>query len=177
MTMPSFLNPRGFKNAMGEYPTVSVDDGWPQPHLLARPNDELGQAIINYVSRWKDHPDFPPSPWDSRRGEIFLRDLDEPEADSDEAPKYRVKAATAFIGPSLYARGAVAVLHGWPLNMADLEPENESARRVVSYKTRYGLGRRMMEPPYAAGRLQFENPALWGVPLNATHVGTFGSAA
>jgi hypothetical protein len=175
--MPSFLNPRGFKNAMGEYPTVSVDDGWPDPHLIARPNDALGQAILDYAKKFGSHPDFPPSPWDPRRGEIFLRDLDEPEDPRDEVPKYRVKAATAFIGASLYARGAVAALHGWPLNLADLEPENESARRVAAYLSRYGLGRRLMDPPYSAGKLQFENPALWGVPLNATHSGTLGSAA
>jgi hypothetical protein len=175
--MPVFLNPRGFKDAMGQHPYVSVD-GWPDPHLIARPNDALGQAIIDYAKKWKDHPDFPESPWDPRRGEIFLRDLDEPEAPPDDAqPLYRVVAPTAFIGPALYARGAVAALHGWPLNLSDIEPANESARRVVSYKTRYGLGRRMMEPPYAAGRLHFENPALWGIPLNATHTGTLGNAA
>jgi hypothetical protein len=175
--MPSFQNSRGFKNAMGEYPTVSVDDGWPDPHLIARPNDVLGQQIIDYAKRYRLHPNFPDSPWDTRRGEIFLRDLDEPEAPRDEVPKYRVKAATAFVGPLLYARGAVVAFHFWPSNMSDLEPANESAERVFSYATRYGPGRKLMAPPYSAGQLFFENPALWGTPQNYTHRGTFGADA
>ena len=175
--MPSFLNPRGIRNAMGEYPTVSVDDSWPDPHLIARPNDALGQAIIAYAKKWSAHPDFPPSPWDSRRGKIFLRDLDEPEAPDDEVPKYRVKAATAFVGCVLLARGSVGAFEGWPTNMSDLEPANESAERVFSYATRYGPGRRLMEPPYSAGKLHFENPALFGKPESATPRWAGNSAA
>jgi hypothetical protein len=162
--MPSFLNPRGFKNAMGEYPTVSVDDSWPDRHLIARPNDALGQAIIDYAAKWRDHPNFPASPWDTRHGKIHLRDLDEPEDPRDEVPKYRVKAATAFVGCVLLARDSVAAFEGWPSNMSDLEPANESARRVASYAAKYGPGRKLMEPPYAGDRLHFENPALWGIP-------------
>jgi hypothetical protein len=160
--MATFLNPRGHKTPLGEFPTVSVDKGWPDAHLIAR--DQLGEAIIAYAKKWKDHPDFPESPWDTRRGEIFLRDLDEPEAPDDEVPKYRVKAATAFVGCALYAQGAVVAFSGWPSNMSDLEPANESAERVFSYATRYGPGRKLTAPPYSGGKLHFENPALWGVP-------------
>ena len=60
--MPSFINPRDHKNALGEYPSVDVPDGWPEPHLIARPNDVLGQAIIDYAAKWKGHEKFPPSP-------------------------------------------------------------------------------------------------------------------
>jgi hypothetical protein len=175
--MPVFLNPRGFKNALGEYPSVDVPSGWPAGHLIARPNDKLGQQIIDYVVRWKNHPAFPPSPWDDRRGEIFLRDLDEPEAPDDEEPLYRVKAPTAFVGCTLYAQGALVPFSGWVKNMSAVEPANESARRVFSYATSYGPGRNLTAPPYQAGRLHFENPALFGSPQSATPRWVGNSAA
>jgi hypothetical protein len=145
----------------------------------ARTNDALGAKILEYAAKWKNHQDFPESPWSDRHGEVFLRDLDKPEEPDDEEPLYRVVAATAFIGPALYERGAVVPFSGWIKNMSDVEPENESARRVFSYATRYGPGRNLTTAPYNAGRLHFENPALWGTPQNRTHsaAGPFGNAA
>jgi hypothetical protein len=171
--MPVFLDPKGHKTALGEYPSVS-GPGWPAPGLIARPNDALGAAIIAYFQKFKDHPDFPDSPWCARRGEIFLRDLDEPEPPRDEAPKYRVKMPTAFVGCTQYLQGDVVPFDGWIANMWALEPVNESAERVVRYVTRYGAGRTLQGQPYSAGKLNFENPELWGNPQNATHRGSFG---
>jgi hypothetical protein len=174
--MPVFHD-RTKRTVTGDFQSVVIDTGWPSADLAARPNDPQGAAILKYIARFKDHPALPPSPWDDRRGEIFLRDLDEPEAPGDEVPKYRVKAATAFIGCSLYARGDVAAFQGWPSNMSDLEPANESAERVFSYATRYGPGRNLTKPPYNGGKLHFENPALWGIPESATPRWAGNSAA
>jgi len=136
--MPVFVNPRGHLSPFGEKPTIAVNTGWPEKHLLARPNDALGQAILDYRDKWQHHKDFPvEGPWDSRRGEIFLRDLDEPEAEFDEVPRYRVKPAAAFIGCVLFTQGQISSFQGYPANPSELEPENESARRVLSFMMRY----------------------------------------
>ena len=132
--MPIFLNFRGHKTATGEFPTVS-DPGWPAPGLVARKNDTLGAAILAYRDKFQNHPDFPPDgPWDFRRGEISLRDLDKPEPPRDEVPRYRIKVPTAFVGCVIYEKDQVVPFEGWPSNTTDLEPANESAERVFRYK-------------------------------------------
>jgi hypothetical protein len=175
--MASFLNPRGFKNALGEFPTVSVDHGWPEPHLLARPNDKLGQQIIDYAKRYRSHPDFPESPWDARRGEIYLPDLDQPRPDTDPVPRYQLKE-DAFLGPSLYSKGAELNYPGWPARSATLEPMNESAERVLDYVARIGPGRTLPGMPHDGFVLNLPNPALlWGAPESATPRWAGNSAA
>lgn len=177
MILASFLNPRGHKTAYGEHPVVSVDHGWPEPHLIARPNDAIGAAIIAYAKKWKGHPDFPESPFDTRRGEIFLRDLGQPEAPTDEVPKYRVKTPAAFVGCVLYTKGQEISSPAWPKNLWELEPMNESAERVVRYVIKFGAGRNFIRPPYEAGKLHLENPALFGRPESAHQPRWAGSAA
>jgi hypothetical protein len=171
--MASFLNPRGHKTAFGEYPTVSVDHGWPDSHLIARPRDPTGEAIIAYAKKWKDHPDFPESPWDTRRGKIYLPDLDQPRADKDPIPLYRLKAV-GVLNSTLYPAGAEIDSPAWPTNPSQLEPVNEGARLVLNYMAKFGAGRNLTTPPYSAGTLHFENPALFGTPQNYTHRGTIG---
>jgi hypothetical protein len=176
LTMPSFLNPRGFKNAMGEYPTVSVDDGWPEPHLVARPNDVLGQQIIDYAKRYRLHPAFPDSPWDARRGGIVLRDLDERRPDTDPIPRYRLREFGA-VGPSVYSAGAELDYPGWPKNPSLLEPMNESASRVLDYMARVAPGRTLPGMPHSGGVLNLPSPSLFGTPQSATPRWAGNSAA
>jgi hypothetical protein len=146
---------------------IVIDVGWPSEDLVARPGDAIGAAILEYVSKFKNHAAFPADgPWSSRRGEIFLRDLSEPEAPDDEQPKYRVVAPTAFVGATLYAQGDVVPFAGYPANMSALEPANDSAQRVFSYANRCA-GRNLTGQPWSAGRLHFENPALFGKPESA----------
>jgi hypothetical protein len=172
--MASFLNPKGLKNALGEFPTVSVDTGWPEPHLIARPRDEIGEAIIAYAKKWGAHPDFPESPWDTRRGEIYLPDLDQPRAETDPMPRYRLKE-DAFLGPSLYSKGQEVDYAGWPVRPFTLEAMNESAELVLRYMTRVAPGRTLPGSPHECGVLVLPNPALlFGTPQNYTHRGTFG---
>ncbi|MCK1706122.1 hypothetical protein IVA86_33155 [Bradyrhizobium sp. 146] len=172
--MASFLNPRGRKNPTGEYPTVSVDDGWPEAHFVARPNDALGQAIIDFAKKWSAHPGFPASPWDPRVGDISLTPPDLPRAAGDPVPTYRLKE-DAFLGPNLYSKGQDISHAGWPVRPHTLEPMNESASRVLSYMTRYGAGRTLPGMPYTAGVLNLPNPATtFGTPQNYVHRGTIG---
>jgi hypothetical protein len=173
--MATFLDPTKHKTPLGEYPTVSVDDSWPDPGLLARKNDELGQRILDYAAKWKDHPNFPPSPWDDRTGTISLIPPDQPRPETDPMPRYRLRE-DAFLGPSLYSKGQEVPFAGWPVRPFTLEPMNESAERVLSYMTRYGAGRTLPGQPHAAeGVLSFPNPATtFGTPQNYTHRGTFG---
>jgi hypothetical protein len=176
--MASFLNPRGFKNAMGEFPTVSVDDGWPERHLLARPNDKLGQQILDYAAKWKNHPDFPPSPWDTRRGEIYLPDLDQPRPDTDPIPRYRLKEFGA-VGASVYAAGAELNFTGWPTRPSLLEPMNTSASLVLGYMARCAGRPLPGTMPHANGVLNLPSPGRDDVPHNYSHraSGVFGDAA
>jgi hypothetical protein len=164
--MPVFHNPAK-RTVTGDFESVVIDFGWPPEGLVARPNDPTGAAILDYVAKFKNHKDFPDSSWSSRHGEIFLRDLDEPEAPDDEQPRYRVVAATAFIGCTLYARGDVVPFSGWPSNMAALEPANISAERVIRYATKYGAGRNLVGQPWSAGKLHLESPATFGRPESA----------
>jgi hypothetical protein len=171
--MPVFIDPKGHKTALGEFPTVSGPE-WPRPGLIARANDALGAAIIAYAEKHRADSRLPESPWDPRRGEIFLRDLDEPEPPRDEVPKYRVKTPTIFIGCAQYLQNDVVPFDGWIANMWAVEAANESAARVMRYASRYGAGRTLQRPPYSGGKLNFENPELWGKPQSATHRGHFG---
>jgi hypothetical protein len=171
--MATFLNPRGHKTPYGEFPTVSVDDGWPAGHLIARPNDKLGQAIIDYAKRWRSHPDFPESPWDDRRGEIFLRDLDKPRPATDEQPRYRLKDFGA-VGGTVYAAGSELNFPGWPTRPSLLEPINESAERVIAYMISTAGRPLPAAMPHNGFQLNLPSPGLDGVPQNYTHRGTFG---
>jgi hypothetical protein len=165
--MPIFLNPLGHKTVTGELPTVVIDAAWPDEHLTARPNDDVGAAIIRYRDANEHHPLFPPSPWDDRVGDIFLPDLDgEARAATDPIPRYRLKE-DAFLGPSLFTAGAEVNFPGWPVRPHTLEAVNESAERVLSYQTRYGAGRTLPGMPHQAGVLCLPNPATtFGTPLN-----------
>jgi hypothetical protein len=172
--MATFLNPRAMKTAYGEYPTVDVPEGWPAPHLIARKNDELGEQIIAYAKRWKDHSDFPPSPWDTRTGTISLIPPDQPRPETDPVPLYRLKE-DAFLGALLYLKGDEVPFAGWPIRAFTVEAMNESAKRVLSYQTRYGAGRTLPGQPHQAGVLNLPNPATtFGTPQNYVHRGTIG---
>ncbi|MGY4409125.1 hypothetical protein ACVWW4_000861 [Bradyrhizobium sp. LB7.1] len=172
----NFLNPNR-KTPFGE-PEEVVCDTWPEAHLIARDGDTIGAAIIAYAAKWKDHKDFPAAPWDPRRGEIHLRDLDAREEAADEPPRYRLKA-TGFIGGVLYDPGAEVQWDHW-LNrnnanlISNLEPLNESARRIVRYTQKFLVGRNMPGQPYSLGKLNMPNPALFGKPEPITHRGQFG---
>jgi len=163
--MPSFINPRGHKNVLGEYPSVDVPDGWPEPHLIARPRDAIGEAIISFANLYRDHPNLQESPWDPRTGTINLVPPDEPRAATDEIPRYRLKE-TAFVGCNLFNAGQETSFPGWPVNPGTLEAENESARLVLSFMERYGAGQKLPGMPHQSGRLNFPNPALRGSPIS-----------
>ena len=164
--MATFLNPKGHKTALGQFPEVSVDDSWPDAGLIARPNDAIGEAIISYARLNSGHPDFPPSPWDPRRGDIYLPDLDQPRAATDPVPRYRTREAT-FIGPNLFNAGKIVAYPGWPANPHTLEAQNEGAKLVLSYMERHGAGHRLAGLPHDAGVLNLPNPATtFGSPLS-----------
>lgn len=171
--MPIFLNPRGHKTSTGEFPSVVIDTGWPEPHLIARPNDATGAAIIAYAKKFSVHPDFPASPWDARTGTINLVPPDQPRAATDPIPHYRMRE-DAFLGPSLYSKGNEVDFAGWPVRPFTLEAMNESAELVLSYQQRYGTTRILPGMPHEAGKLNLPNPALSGTPQNYTHRGTIG---
>ncbi|MGY4351228.1 hypothetical protein ACVWXM_007721 [Bradyrhizobium sp. GM7.3] len=159
--MAIFLNP----NRPGPHgPQEVTCDGWPADHLQAR--DEIGAAIIAYRDRWMEHPEFPPSPWSPRRGAVHLPDLDNPEPEHDERPRYRLKAFGA-VGAASYLAGTVLPIDHWPTNLWNLEPVNSSAERVVAYVNKFVLGRRMPGQPYdrARGQLSLPDPTtLEGKP-------------
>jgi hypothetical protein len=164
--MATFLNPKGHKTALGQFPEISVDDSWPEPHHIARPRDAIGEAIIAYARHWGSHPDFPPSPWDTRRGDIYLPDLDRPRAATDPIPRYRLKEH-AFLGCNLFNAGQEVNFAGWPVLPHTLEAVNESAAMVLSYMTRHGAGHKLPGMPHDAGVLNLPNPAtVFGVPLS-----------
>src|SRR5882757_4272949 len=151
--MSKFLNPRQ-QTPFGLEEVIC--DTWPAPHLIARPGDALGAAIVAYAAKWRDHPDFPEAPWDPRRGEVHLRDLDgAPDTSEDEPPRYRVKAFSGVNG-TLYNANSEIEYHHW-LNrnnsrlMSNLEPLNESARRIWEYTDKFVGGRQMTGQPYSLG--------------------------
>lgn len=169
--MSKFLNPNR-KTPFGE-PEETICDTWPAPGLVAREGDPIGAAIIEYRDRWAGHPDFPEAPWDPRRGEINLRDLNAPAAAEDEPPRYRLKAFAGVNGV-LYSEGAEITFEHW-LNRnnsnltSTLEPINDSARLVHAYTLKFLNGRQMPGLPFSLGKLTLPNPALFGKPQPETH--------
>jgi hypothetical protein len=164
--MPVFLDPTRRQPVFGTPVEVVIDTGWPEPHHVARPRDELGQSIIDFANKWRGHPNLQDGPWDSRTGTINLLPPDEPRPDSDPVPRYRVKSAAAFIGCNLFLSGQVASFAGWPVEPFNLAAENESARLVLDYQSRFGTNRKLSGQPHQSGRLNFPNPALEGSPVS-----------
>jgi hypothetical protein len=164
--MPVFLDQTRRQPVFGTPVEVVIDDGWPEPHHIARPRDELGQSIIDFANLYRGHPNLAPSPWDPRTGRIHLFPPDEVRPETDEVPKYRVRVPAAFIGPNLFSAGMVASFAGWPVEPFNLEPVNESARLVLDYQARFGTNRKLSGQPHQSGRLHFENPALAGSPIS-----------
>jgi hypothetical protein len=176
--MPVFHDPKR-RTVTGDFQSVVIDAGWPPEGLVARPNDALGAAILEYVARFKNHPAFPPDgPWDPRTGTINLIPPDQPRPESDEIPRYRLKEFGA-LGASVYAKGAEVNFSGWPRNPSLLEPMNASAELVLSYMA--GCAGRPLPAtmPHSGGVLNLPSPGLDGVPQNYTHraSGPFGDAA
>jgi hypothetical protein len=66
-TMAVFLNPHGHKTPYGEFPEVSTNE-WPEPHWIARPRDEIGEAIVEFAKKWRGHPGLADGPFDPRTG-------------------------------------------------------------------------------------------------------------
>jgi hypothetical protein len=159
--VPVFLDPTRRQPVFGTPVEVAVDTGFPGLELIARDRDELGQSIIDFANKWCGHPNLQESPWDPRTGTINLVDPTEPRPETDPIPLYRVKSVAAFIGPNLFASGSVAAFAGWPVDPFNLAAENESARLVLDYQSRFGTNRKLAGQPYRSdGRLHFENPAL-----------------
>jgi hypothetical protein len=178
MQVATFLDPTKHRTPYGEYPSVDVPSGWPDAHLIARPRDQIGEAIIAYAKKWRDHPDFPASPWDDRTGTINLVPPDQPRPATDPIPRYRLREFGA-VGPSVYPAGAQLDLSSWPRNPSLLEPMNTSAELVLSYMARCAGRPLPAMMPHANGALNLPSPGLDGVPLNYSHraSGVFGDAA
>jgi hypothetical protein len=173
--MATFLNPHGRKTSLGEMSPVSVDAGWPDAHLVARPNDAIGAAILAYHDKWQHHRNFPTNPWDERQGDIYLPDLDgEPRPETDPVPRYRLRE-DAFLGCNLFMTGQEVSFAGWPVRPHTLVAINASAERVLSYQSRYGAGRTLPGMPHTAGKLNLPNPATtFGNPQNYMVRGSIG---
>ena len=172
--MASFLNPRGHKNALGEFPSVEVSDGWPANHLVARANDKIGQSIIDFANQWRGHPNFPASHWDDRSGTIALIPPDQARPEKDEMPFYRIKE-NGFLGPNLYNARDEVKFSGWPKFPSNLEALNQSAKLVLVYQSRYGAGGTLPGQPHTAeGVLNLPSPVGVGTPQNYVHRGTIG---
>jgi hypothetical protein len=173
----TFLDSTKHKTPYGDYPSVSTE-GWPEPHWIARPRDDLGAAIIAYQKKWSGHAAFPDSPWDTRRGKIHLPDLDQPRPDTDPVPKYRLRAF-GQLGPNIYLAGTELFFPGWPTRPSLLEPVNTSAELVLSYMAR-SAGRPLPATmPHSGGVLNLPSPGRDDVPQNYLHraSGPFGDAA
>ena len=158
--MPVFLDPTHRQPVFGTPVEIVIDTGWPEPHHVARDRDETGRKIVEFISRWRGHPNLQESPFDPRTGMINLVDPILPRPETDEVPRYRVKSAAAFIGPNLFASGSTASFPGWPVEPFNLEPMNTSAKLVLAYQTKYGTNRKLSGQPHQSGRLSFPNPAL-----------------
>jgi hypothetical protein len=163
--MPTFLDPTRHKTALGEYPEVSIDEGWPEPHHIARPRDEIGQSIIDFANLYRGHPNLAPSPWDPRTGTINLVPPDEPRPATDEIPRYRLRT-TGFVGCNLFLSGQTTSFPGYPIDPFNLEAVNTSAELVLAYQSKYGTNRKLAGSPHSGGRLSFPNPALEGSPVS-----------
>lgn len=166
--MATFLDPTRHKTALGEYPEVSIDEGWPEPHHIARPRDEIGQSIIDFANLYRGHPNLALSPWDERTGTINLVPPDEVRPDTDPIPRYKLKSA-GFVGCVLFNAGSETSFPGWPVDPFNLEAVNESAALVLAYQSKYGTNRKLSGSPHSGGQLRFPNPALAGSPISAVH--------
>jgi hypothetical protein len=170
--MSKFVDPNK-KTPFGDLQEV-VCDTWPEPHLMAREGDVTAASIIAYAAKWKGHKDFPAAPWDPRRGEVNLRDLDTPQPPAtDDPPRYRLKAY-GFVNGALYEAGTEIRFDHWlnqrNLNLtANFEPLNETARLIHRYTTEFLHGRQMPGAPYTLGKLNLPNPALFDRPMPAAH--------
>ena len=164
--MPVFLDPTRRQPVFGTPVEVVIDDGWPDPHHVARPRDELGQSIIDFANAHRGDPRLAPSPWDDRTGKINLVDPTEDRPSTDEVPRYKLKAA-GYVGCNLFLAGQVASFSGYPIDPFNLEAVNESASLVLDYQVRFGTNRKLSGSPYSAGKLNFPNPALQGSPVSA----------
>jgi hypothetical protein len=163
--MPVFLDPTRRQPVFGTPVEVVIDTGWPEPHLIARPRDELGQSIIDFANLYRGHSNLQESPWDPRTGTISLVPPDEVRPDSDPLPRYRLRSA-GFVGCNLFLAGQTTSFPGWPVDPFNLEPVNESAELVLAYQSKYGTNRKLAGSPHSAGRLSFPNPALAGSPIS-----------
>jgi hypothetical protein len=178
MPMPVYLDPSKPKTPFGEHPEISTEE-WPAPRWTARPRDELGQAIIDYARRWRTHSNFPANPWSDRHGKIYLPDdLDQPQPETDEIPKYRTKEFGAIAGV-VYAAGAEVNFPGWPTRPSLLEPMNESAELVLAFMARCAGRPLPATMPHSGGVLNLPSPGRDNVPQNYMHraSGPFGDAA
>jgi hypothetical protein len=165
--MPVFLDTTCGRDITGEFTKVTIDAGWPDAHLTARPGDEIGQSIIDFAKLHRDHPKFPASPWDDRRGEIHLPNLDAPRAPTDEIPRYRLRE-TAVFNAVIYAAGAEVSSPSWPDKPGILEAVNESGKLVLSYMMRHAAGQKLSGLVLKDGQLFFPNPAARGSPISPT---------
>jgi len=175
--MPVFLDPTRRQPVFGTPVEVVIDTGWPEPHHVARDRDETGRKIVEFISRWRGHPNLQESPFDPRTGMINLVDPTEVRPELDEVPRYRVKSAAAFIGCNLFLSGQVASFAGWPVEPFNLTAENESARLVLDYQSRFGTNRKLSGQPHQSGRLFFHNPALENSPVSPVMRWAGGNAA
>jgi hypothetical protein len=166
--MPVFLDPTRHKTPLGEHPEVDLPEGWPEPHHIARPRDELGQRIIDFANQYRDHPNLAASPWDDRTGTISLIPPDQPRPATDEIPRYRMRE-TGFVGCNLFLAGQVTSFAGWIVNPWTVEAVNASAELVLAYQSKYAAGQKLAGQPYQSdGHLHFENPALRASPIRPT---------
>jgi hypothetical protein len=175
--MATFLDPTKHKTPYGLYPEVTAES-WPAPHLLARPNDAIGAAIIEFAKKWRGHPNLQQSPWDDRTGTINLVPPDQPRPETDEMPKYRLREFSALNGV-VYAAGAEISYPGWPRNPSLLEPINRSGELVLDYIARCAGRPLPASMPHSGGVLNLPSPGLDNMPQNYTHraSGPFGDAA
>jgi hypothetical protein len=166
--MPKYLSTKD-RSPYGGPAEVIVDDAWPGPHLVAREGDEIGAAIIAYVKKFKDHPDFPASPFSERHGEVHLPDLDKPQPEFDERPRYRLRDAGAVNAMPAPA-GFEFDFDFWPPHgqMRNYEPINESARRVHKFRVRYGNRPSLPGQPYDRARRQLVLPPQYKLDIFTT---------
>src|SRR4051794_21538314 len=114
--MPVFINPLGHRDPFGKLPEVTVDFGWPEPHLIARPGDTQGEAIIEFANQYRDHPEVQSGPWDDRTGTINLIRPNEKRPATDEVPRWKLKLA-GYVGAALYPAGALLEHPHWPQSL------------------------------------------------------------
>lgn len=124
---------------------VVKHDGWPDLSKIT-PADDDAERIADYFRQRKTDPFLPKSPRDPRTGAIFLPAISAdprgkllpslPDEVTDEMPLYTVTAFDGLVfGGAKVAEGERVAFLGWPPSR--LEPANEIAERVVSYRTQY----------------------------------------